>query len=113
MKHLDSFKKGGTGSYTVIVQNQGDDTTEGVVNVALTLPKGLKYKSLSGLGWTIDATTLTCTRSNPLEPGSSYPPITLKVHVGQNASDTLTPSASVWGGGAQSGMSVSNLTHVK
>lgn len=113
LTHSGSFKKGGIGTYTIIIQNQGNAPTDGAVNVVVTLPKSLKYKSLSSSGWIIDKKTLICTRSNGLEAGASYPPITLRVNVGKNAPHSVTPTATVSGGGAKSEMTASNLTRIK
>jgi hypothetical protein len=69
------------------------------VTVVDTLPAGLTATAISGTGWTCTLATLTCTRSDVLAPGASYPAITLTVSVASSASSTLTNSATVSGGG--------------
>ena len=73
------------------------------VSVADQLPEGIvpdTIEALSGAGWACRVATLTCTRSDLLAPGASYPPITLYVHVNSEAPDTATNITAVYGGGA-------------
>jgi hypothetical protein len=63
------------------------------------LPTGLTATQLSGSGWTCTLSPLRCQRSNALSAGSSYPTITLKVNVANNAPSSVTNSATVSGGG--------------
>jgi kumamolisin len=113
MTHSGSFKRGGTGIYTIVVSNQGAGSTSGAVNVVVTLPAGLTYKSLAGAGWVVDSTTLTCTRNNALGAGSSYPPLTLTVTVARSTPGSLTPTVTVSGGGAASNMATTNPTVIR
>ncbi len=86
-------------TYTLTVTNTGSGATSGTVTVTDTLPTGLNAYRISGTGWTCTLGTLTCTRSDSLAPGASYPPITLVVDVDTNAPASVTNSASVSGGG--------------
>jgi uncharacterized repeat protein (TIGR01451 family) len=63
---------------------------------------GLSLVSMSGTGWTCGAPNPanTCTRSDALAPGASYPPITVLVNVGVNASSPQVNTVSVSGGGS-------------
>jgi uncharacterized repeat protein (TIGR01451 family) len=70
-----------------------------MVTVVDTLPAGLTATGMSGTGWTCTLATLTCTRSDALVAGSSYPVITLTVDVALNAGSSLSNSATVGGGG--------------
>ncbi|MFD7530080.1 hypothetical protein ACFV8E_21205 [Streptomyces sp. NPDC059849] len=98
--HSGSLVRGQSGSYTLTVGNNGIDATDGsVVTVTDTLPAGLSATSLSGTGWTCTLTTLTCTRSDVLASGGSYPALTLAVNVACTASDQVTNTASATGGG--------------
>src|SRR5262249_51332811 len=54
---------------------------------------------MAGTGWSCVLATLTCTRSDALTAGSSYPPITVTVNVASNAAATVTNTAAVTGGG--------------
>jgi uncharacterized repeat protein (TIGR01451 family) len=98
--HLGNFTQGQTGvTYTIIATNIGNLSTNGTVTVTDTLPTGLTATAMSGSGWTCTLGTLTCTRSDVLNGGSSYPPITLTVNVATNAPASVTNTATVAGGG--------------
>src|SRR5260370_31477291 len=77
--HSATFTQGGTGSYTLTAKNAGTAATSGTVTVRDPVPSGLTPTKASGTGWscTISGQTVTCTRSNALAAGSSYPSITL------------------------------------
>ncbi len=105
--HMDPFAQGATGDiYTITVANGGTGPTSGAVTVTDTLPAGLTATGFAGTGWTgctatpvVGPNTLTCTRSNVLANGASYPPITLTVNVAANAAAQVTNSVNVAGGG--------------
>jgi len=100
--HSGNFTRGSTGTYTVTATNSGAAATNGtVVTVTDTLPAGLTPTIASGTGWTcnIAGQTVTCTRSNALAAGSSYPAISITVSVAQNAASSITNTVSVSGGG--------------
>jgi uncharacterized repeat protein (TIGR01451 family) len=98
--HTGNFTQGQVGAtYTIIATNAGSTSTIGTVTVTDTLPAGLTATAISGTGWSCVLGTLTCTRSDALGAGSSYPVITLTVTVANNAAASVTNSASVSGGG--------------
>lgn len=91
-----SFYQGQTSPtpiFSITVSNNGVVTTFGTVTVSDLLPSGLSPLSISGVGWACTLSPLSCTRTTPLAPSASYPPITLSVSV--NASGTLTNSVTV------------------
>src|SRR5207248_1299446 len=95
-----NFTQGDTGkTYTLTATNSGTGATSGTVAVADTLPSGLTATAISGTGWTCDLPTLSCTRSDSLAAGSSYPAITVTVNVSATASSSVTNTAAVSGGG--------------
>ena len=97
--HTGSFTPGATGQYTITVTNAAlASTTSGTVTVAETVPAGLTLTSLSGTGWTCGATS--CTRSDALGGGSSYPAITASVNIAAVPGAQLTNRVTVSGGGA-------------
>ncbi|MEU0404554.1 hypothetical protein ABZ318_30880, partial [Streptomyces sp. NPDC006197] len=103
--HSGNFTQGGTGTYTLTVSNaSGAGTTSGTVTVTDTPPAGVTpdVSSSGGPGWICsqNSGTVTCTRSDPLAPGASYPPITLTVNVTTGAPCTFTNTAGVSGGGS-------------
>jgi uncharacterized repeat protein (TIGR01451 family) len=101
--HVGNFTRGTTGSYTITVSNSGTGPTSGTVTVTDTLPAGLTPQPFTNPvnGWTcgIAGQVVTCTRSNVLNAGSSYPTIPVNVSVLQTAANSVTNSATVSGGG--------------
>jgi uncharacterized protein (TIGR03437 family) len=85
--HVGNFTQGDTGDiYTLTVTNTGQGPTTGTVTVTDVLPAGLTATAISGTGWTCTLATLTCTRSDVLAAGASYPVITVTVNVANNGS---------------------------
>ena len=70
------------------------------MTVTETPPPGLTVTALSGTGWACTVATRTCTRSDALAAGASYPPITVATSVAASAaSGVVTNTAVVSGGG--------------
>ena len=101
--HTGNFKQGDIGDiYTVVVTNvSGAPTTTGLVTVTEFPPTGLSVTSLSGSGWTCSFPT--CTRSDVLLTGQSYPAISVTVNVSSNAPASVTNQVTVIGGGSVPG----------
>jgi uncharacterized repeat protein (TIGR01451 family) len=99
--HTGNFTQGVNGTYTLLVSNDGGVATTGTVTVSDVLPTGLGFSSAAGGGWTcgLASGTVTCTRTNGINAGSSAPAITLVVTVGAAAVPSVTNIASVSGGG--------------
>ena len=98
--HTGNFTQGQVGAtYSITVTNSGSVATTGAVSVTDSLPADLTATAISGTGWSCVLGTLTCTRSDALAAGSSYPVITLTVDVAMNAPASVTNSVSVSGGG--------------
>jgi uncharacterized repeat protein (TIGR01451 family) len=85
-------------TYTITVTNSGTGATSGMVSLVDTLPAGLTATAFSGAGWTLNLSTLTATRSDPLAVGASYAALTLTVSVAAGASGSATNTATVSGG---------------
>jgi uncharacterized repeat protein (TIGR01451 family) len=96
--HTGSFCQGQTGaSYWVTVSNAAlAGPTTGTVSVTDITPAGLTLVSMSGSGWACSGNT--CSRSDTLSPGSSYPAITVTVNVASNAPAQVSSEATVCGG---------------
>ncbi len=94
----EAFTPGQTGAtYSVVVSNAaGAAPTNGTVTV--TDPTGLTLVSMSGTGWNCSGNT--CTRSDVLQPGASFPPITVTVNVAADAPSQVTSQISLSGGGS-------------
>jgi uncharacterized protein (TIGR03437 family) len=110
--HAGAFTPGQTvATYTLSVSNAlGALPTSGTVTVTEILPAGLTLASMAGTGWT--CTAPTCTRSDALNGGASYPGITVTVGVAATAPAQLTNQASVSGGGANMASRALDLTIV-
>ncbi|MFF2146727.1 hypothetical protein [Kitasatospora sp. NPDC058190] len=113
--HTKHFTQGRDGIYTITVGNAvGSAPTDGsTVTVYDTLPPGLRADSISGTGWNCTLDILTCTRSDVLPAGSSYPPITLKVDVSCEARDEVTNRVTALGGGDPTSHTATDPTRIK
>ena len=95
-----NFQHGGSSSFTLTASNSGSTASSGLVTVTDTVPASLPVAAASGAGWTcnIVTQTVTCTRSDALAAGSSYPDITVGVTVDPSAPNSITNTATVAGG---------------
>src|ERR1700678_3278375 len=102
--HVGDFAQGDAGdTYTVTVLNTaGAGPTNGTVTVTDTVPSGLTLDSMAGTGWTCAADSNTCTRSDVLAAGASYPAITVTVDVAEDATTPQVNSVTVSGAGSAS-----------
>ncbi|MET7891953.1 hypothetical protein [Streptomyces mirabilis] len=99
--HRGAFVQGKRNTYRITVTNHGTGPTDATtVTVTDTLPTGLTPVSLRGTGWACTRATLTCTRSDTLAPGRSYPTIKLTVKASYGAPKQVTNTATVTGGGS-------------
>jgi uncharacterized repeat protein (TIGR01451 family) len=110
--HTGNFAQGQTGAtYTVTVSNAaGAAATSGVVTVTDTVPTGLTLVSMAGTGWSCPSNA--CTRSDALNPGSSYPPITVTVNVAANAPAQVTNQVSASVAGSAATANTSDVTTI-
>src|ERR1039458_255944 len=78
--HSGNFLQGQTNAtYAVTVSNaSGAGPTSGTVTMTETVPTGLTLVSMSGTGWTCPGGGTTCTTTNVLAAGTSYPAIRAK-----------------------------------
>jgi DNA/RNA endonuclease G (NUC1) len=98
--HNGNFTQGDTAdTYIISVANVGSLPSSGTITVTDILPAGLTATDISGDGWTTDLPSLTCTRSDALPAGASYPFITVTVSIATNAPASVTNMVTVAGGG--------------
>jgi uncharacterized repeat protein (TIGR01451 family) len=98
--HSGNFTQGQTGAiYAITVTNNGSEPTSGTITVTDTIPAGLTATGISGPGWACSLASLTCTRSDSLASGASYPAITVTVSVSGDAPANVINTATVSGGG--------------
>jgi probable HAF family extracellular repeat protein len=116
--HTGNFAPGQQGAaYSVTVTNAATaPTTTGAITATETLPAGLTLVSMAGDGWTCPSGTTSCNRSDPLSPGSSYPPITVTVNVGGDATSpqvnwVSVSQGSVWLANASDSTVIQVLGH--
>ena len=103
--HGGNFTQGQTGAtYTVTVSNSNaanaGPTNGTTVTMVDTVPSGLTVTNISGTGWACVLVTATCTRTDVLAAGASYPTITVVVSVASNATTPQVNQVSVSGGGS-------------
>jgi len=97
--HASDFAAGQTGAYQIVITNPAFATTSGTVTATDTLPNGLTATAISGTGWTCTLSPLSCTRSDALADGASYPAITISVNVsGSLSTSTIDNQVSVVNG---------------
>jgi len=98
--HTGNFAAGQSGAtYTVTVSNAAlAAASSGLVTVTETVPSGLTFSSMSGAGWACSSNS--CTRSDPLPAGGSYPSVTVAVNVDSGAPPQVTNLVAVTGGGS-------------
>jgi uncharacterized protein (TIGR03437 family) len=89
VQHTGNFIQGQSAAgFTVVVSNAGAaNPSTGAITVTEILPAGLALTSLSGSGWTCSGTS--CTRSDRLPAGASFPAIGVVVSVASNAASLL------------------------
>jgi uncharacterized repeat protein (TIGR01451 family) len=104
------FAQGQTGAtYSVAVSNTAPaGVTSGMVTVTETLPSGLTLVSMVGTGWSCAGKS--CTNTNVLAGGSSYPPITVTVNVAANATSPQVNQVSASGGGSPGANATNSAT---
>ncbi|MFN8141001.1 MAG: isopeptide-forming domain-containing fimbrial protein [Solirubrobacterales bacterium] len=80
------FPEGKNRNYTLLVTNVGDQPTGGTTTVTDRIPDVLRPEAAYGNGWScaISGQKVTCTRSDVLEPGDSFPLITIRVVAREN-----------------------------
>ncbi len=118
--HTDSFVRGSTASYSLLVSNAsgvGISQTQGTITVSDSLPAGLTLTGApAGTGWSctgvVGGNIFSCTRSDTLAPGASFPVITITVNVLESAVDPVTNTATVSGGGDPTDSSDSDITPI-
>ena len=95
---------GGTAyNFSIPVTNAGDVPTSGTVTVTdeVDPTQFSSVNSVGGDGWTCTPAgfDVTCTRSDPLAPGATYPPIVINATVEDPVPATVINTANVSGGG--------------
>ena len=108
--HSGNFNQGQQNArYTITVSNAaGAPASSSAVTVTDAMPPGLMLVSMSGSGWSCSGTT--CSRSDGLAGGASFPAITVTVNVGASATSPQVNSASVSGGGSVTASTTDSTT---
>ncbi len=113
--HRGDFQQSEEGTYTLTVTNSPNaGSTQGVVEVTELLPTGLTLVSMAGAGWTCSQSSGgSCTRSDALAPGQSYPPITMTVSVTFDAPSPAVNVVAVYWGSSSQTATESNAIHYR
>ena len=87
--HVGNFVQGQlSASYTISVSNGASGAASaGTATITEAVPLGLTLVSMTGAGWACSSNT--CTRSDALGAGGSYPAITVIVNVGASSPGDL------------------------
>jgi sugar lactone lactonase YvrE len=112
--HAASFTLGQAGAtYSVVVSNAANaGTASGPVTVSEVIPNGLTLQSMSGAGWNCSSSAHTCTRSDALRGGTSYPPITVAVNVATDGLSQATNQVTLTGGGQALATAASDTANI-
>jgi hypothetical protein len=112
--HTGNFAQGQlNATYSLTATNPaGGGASSGTVTVSEAVPAGLTLVSMAGTGWSCPAGGSSCSRSDSLASGASYPPITVTVNVSVTAPALVTNQASVTGGGLLDGQASNPTTIV-
>ncbi len=107
--HAGNFMLGQQGIYTLTISNaSGAGPTSGMVSVSDVLPNGLTLALIGGTGWSCSGNT--CSRSDILGPGASYPALTATISVATHATSPQINSATVSGGGSATASTADSTT---
>jgi uncharacterized repeat protein (TIGR01451 family) len=110
--HSGPFRQGdnaGAGDiYSITVTNSGTSSSTDTATVSDTLPTGILLATavpttINGWSVTASGSTVTATRSDPLDPAASYPVLSLAVTVAANAAASVTNKVAVSSGSGTSG----------
>jgi fimbrial isopeptide formation D2 family protein/uncharacterized repeat protein (TIGR01451 family)/LPXTG-motif cell wall-anchored protein len=97
--HVGSFTAGGSGTYTIAVQNHGPSDAQAPLTMVDTLPANETLATATGSGWVCAAPVanqFTCTDATTLTSGSFAAPITVVVDVAPSqGAGTITNTASI------------------
>ncbi len=109
--HAGDLTQGQTGAtYSVAVTNGPAAASNGTVTVTDLVPLGMTLVSMAGTGWNCSGNS--CTRTDSLGSGSSYPPIIVTVNVAAGASTLVINQVTV-SGGASATISATDLSTVR
>ena len=96
--HTGAIVPGGTATYDLTVSNAGNAAIKGTLTkVTDTLPAGATPTSASGSGWScsIAGQAVTCTRSDNLAAGATFPSVRIDAAIDPGAGPSLDNTASV------------------
>ncbi len=100
LDHGNGLTQGQTGAeYHITITNVGTFASLGIVSVTDSLPTGITATAIAGSGWACTLASVSCTRSDSLPVGASYPAITVTVNVASSLTGSVTNVATVSGGG--------------
>jgi uncharacterized protein YjdB len=84
--------------YAITISNNGDAATSGTITVT-DPPTGFAVSAIAGNNWSCTVSTVSCTSSAAVAPGSSYAPIVVAGSVVATAGQSVAIPVQVSGGG--------------
>lgn len=95
--HAGQFRAGGSGTYTIEVDNLGTAATNSVATVTDTLPADLTYSGFTGDDWDCSAAgqLVSCEHPAGIAAGGSTDDLELRVEVAGGAGPSITNTATV------------------
>ena len=109
MTHPGNLTQGQTG-VPITISAGAEMPGSGGASVTAMLPAAYTATAIAGPGWSCSLGSLTCTRSDSLAPGASYPPITVTVNVNPSAPSQQTSVASVSAGSSPAAVTTDTAT---
>ncbi|HXS98506.1 MAG TPA: FG-GAP-like repeat-containing protein [Candidatus Limnocylindrales bacterium] len=97
--HAGTLSRGAPAVWSIMVSNASTLPSVAAISVTDMPPAGSTAVSLGGAGWNCDIPSLTSSRADTLQPGFSYPPISVNATL-PNVSIAMTNTATLTGAGA-------------
>ena len=95
------FVVGGTATFTLVVSNNGNLPTAGMITITDPMPAGIVPTAASGTGWTCSVTAgaVNCSTASVIAASAQSTPVTIQVNVLAAAFPQVSNIARVGGGG--------------
>jgi hypothetical protein len=93
---IGTFTSPGTGTYQANVSDDANaGPTTGPTTETFTVPAGQTVTSAAGDGWqcSVNGQQVTCTTNATVQPGASFPPVTIQVGIAGGSPATVSPTA--------------------
>jgi uncharacterized repeat protein (TIGR01451 family) len=95
---VGTFTSPGTGAYqATVTDDPAAGPTTGTTTETFNVPAGQTVTSAAGNGWqcSVSGQQVTCTTAATVQPGGSFPPVTIAVKVPAGSPSSVSPTGSV------------------